>query len=170
MTTDTHKKELFEHLFKAYYRQLYHFALSRVGSNETAADMVNDVFCLLWERFDSIDTEAPLLPLLFTLTRNRCADHLRSTALMREKSVDISEMQLHDDNINDILEREAKINTIMKRIEQLPPQTRKVVNLCFLKNLKYKETAQQLDISVNTVKTLIRRALKSLRETGINDN
>lgn len=52
----------------------------------------------------------------------------------------------------------------MKSIELLPLQTRKVFNECFLKGRKYKDVAEELQISVNTVKTHITRALQFLRK------
>ena len=55
----------------------------------------------------------------------------------------------------------------MSAINQLPPQTRKVFEACFLHGKKYKEVAEEMDITINTVKTHISRALSFIRsKTG----
>lgn len=52
----------------------------------------------------------------------------------------------------------------MKAIEQLPPQGRAVFKKCFIENLSYKEAAEELNVSVNTIKTHVNHSLKRLRK------
>ena len=57
-----------------------------------------------------------------------------------------------------------KIN-LYKKIDLLPEQCKKVFLLCVLDDLKYKEAAEILNISVNTVKTQMKKAFKRLRSS-----
>lgn len=157
------KEPLFRHLFDTYYRRLYTFAYLRVKSRDDAADITNDVFCRLWERFDGFDFTKPVLPLLYTMTRNRCADHLRSKVVEPDASETAAWQKPFEDTMTEVLEREERIAGMMEALRQLPPSTRNVVELCFLKNKKYREAAEELGISINTVKTLLGRAMKFLR-------
>lgn len=164
------KKELFRKLFTTFYDRLYGFALSRVLCRDAAADITNEVFCRLWEQFDRLDFSTSPLPLLYTMTRNRCSDHLRQKTARPAGSDTDAENVLSEDTLAEVMERERRIVSMMNALEKLPPQTRRVVELCFLKNMKYREAAAELGISVNTVKTLLSRAMKFLRSGKTNDN
>ena len=56
------------------------------------------------------------------------------------------------------------IEAIRKAIEELPQKTRMVVMAVVVEGKKYKETAEELGVSVNTVKTLLSGGLKQLRQ------
>ena len=45
----------------------------------------------------------------------------------------------------------------------MPRQTRKIISLIFIQNMKYQEVADEMNISINTVKTLLRNGIKHLR-------
>jgi RNA polymerase sigma-70 factor (ECF subfamily) len=59
---------------------------------------------------------------------------------------------------------EPLINKIKLAIGNLPPQGRIVFEMYFIQNYSYKEVAEELDVSVNTVKTHISKSIKKLRE------
>jgi RNA polymerase sigma-70 factor (ECF subfamily) len=70
--------------------------------------------------------------------------------LMEEEPLDFS-----------TLEEEKK--KLFEQVEALPEKSKEVFKAIVLDNMKYKEVADHLDISVNTVKTHYARALKQLR-------
>jgi RNA polymerase sigma-70 factor (ECF subfamily) len=53
---------------------------------------------------------------------------------------------------------------VEKMLAQLPPQTRKILELCYLHRKKYAEVAEEMNISPDTVKKHVTKALKMLRE------
>ena len=60
---------------------------------------------------------------------------------------------------------EEEREKLYAEIEKLPEQCRKVFEAVVLRDMKYKEAAEYLDLSVNTVKTHLSRALKQLRSS-----
>ena len=64
-------------------------------------------------------------------------------------------------------DKEKQINKTFETIKKLSIQEQEVIKRIFFKRQKYKETAQELHISVNTVKTYLTRAIKHLREACI---
>ena len=60
-------------------------------------------------------------------------------------------------------EMEEEKERLYAEIEKLPEQCRKVFEAIVLKDMKYKEAAEQLNLSVNTIKTHLARAIKQLR-------
>ena len=62
------------------------------------------------------------------------------------------------------MEYELMIERLRQSVENLPGQTKVVFRMCFLDGKKYQEAADELMISINTVKTHINKALRLLRE------
>ncbi len=67
-------------------------------------------------------------------------------------------------NFEEIVIEENVHHRLYKAIEKLPEQGRKIFELSVLNGWKEKEITEDLNISLNTVKTHKKRALKSLRE------
>lgn len=155
-------KKSFETIFKESYRGLYLHALSFVREEEDAKDIVNDVFEYLWNHYDQIDISVSVNPLLYRLVRNRSLDFLRHEKTVEKFRVYQSFFSL--EQAEDYKEYEELIQKVMALIESMPPQTRMVFMKCFVERKKYKEAGDELNISVNTVKTHISKALRILRE------
>ena len=160
-------KEVFEQLFRENYVRLYYHALSFLNDEETAKDTVNDVFEKVWMNFEKIERSQSLLPLLYTLVRNHCVSQLRRR---KAKERFAFEWSLKKETINeDCMEYELLIERLRDSVGNLPGQTKTVFRKCFLEGRKYQEAANELAISINTVKTHISKALRILREEYSND-
>lgn len=61
-------------------------------------------------------------------------------------------------------EREERNKALLEKLKKLPPQELEVIRAVVMENKKYKEAAEELHISVNTLKTHLSRALKRLRK------
>ena len=156
-------KSEFEDSFKRFFKPLCFHAMSFVRDEDAARDIVHDVFLNVWMQRAKIDFTQPMLPYYLSLTRNRSInylDHLKVKARYEEK-----ELQNHPlSTETDYADHEELIRQIMSRINQLPGRCGEVMRLCFIECKKYKEVAEALNISVNTVKTHISLGLKILRE------
>lgn len=156
------KYTYFENVFRDYYPKLYFYALNLINEPEQAEDIAEDVFTQLWESFDYLITDSkPIAPLLYTLARNRCLDHLRHRDV-RNRYESLASHEALPQN-DDPADHQERIDRIMRCIRQLPPQTRRVFKACFIEGKKYKEVAEEMDITVNTVKTFVSRALSYIR-------
>ena len=155
-------KDEFEILFKENYNKLYVFAYNYLNDKEISEDVVNDAFEYVWRNYDNLKNNS-LVPVLFQQVRQRSFNYLRHNKIVEKyASVFIyTTSELEDTQENDDDER---INRIMMIINTLPPKTRKVLEECYFNQKKYSEVAQMLNISTNTVKKHIMKALSSLRE------
>lgn len=70
------------------------------------------------------------------------------------------------DSLQDEEELREKEKKAMEALEALPKQELAVVKAIILENKKYKEAAEELQISINTLKTHLSRALKHLRQNN----
>lgn len=160
-------KRHFEQLFRANYTRLYYHALNFLNDSEAAKDVVNDVFEYVWRHYDQYDFAVSVTPFLYTLVRNQAVSIIRHRKVeekYQQKSLLLDAAYEHE-----YAEHDELILRLRKAISDLPPQTQKVFKACFLEDKKYLEVADELDISVNTVKTHVKKALHILRETFADD-
>jgi len=157
-------KKQFENTFKEYFKLLCFHAMSFTGDENVAKDIVHDVFLSLWEHRVKVDFSRPILPYLLNLTRNRSIDYLKHQKVKSE----YQKRNVWTANLSDTgeeqREHERLIQEIIRRIDGLPGHCAEVMHLCFVDCKKYKEVAELLGISVNTVKTYVSMGLKILRE------
>ena len=72
-------------------------------------------------------------------------------------------MQCHDE-IEEEDDTEERLSAIRSALDDLSPRTRLVLQECYMQKKKYKEVAEELDISINAVKQHIVKALQSIRK------
>lgn len=152
-----------EDLFKSHFHQLYVHAYGWVRDEENAKDIVHDAFCYLWENYERYEKEDNhLLALLYTLVRSRSIDYLRHSQ-SRENYIQ-EQIEFDDSNRSDYDDYDDILARIMGAIRRFPPQTRRIFTECILHHKSYKEVGELLNISPLTVKTVMARAFKALRE------
>ena len=83
-------KPAFEQLFRSLFPGLVLFALKFVPDQDTAKEVVHNVFINLWEKRETVDTHISLKSYLFTSVRNRCLNYLRD-----QKKFDSDETLMH---------------------------------------------------------------------------
>lgn len=153
-------------LFEEHYAVLCHFAVQFVQDRFTAEALVGDVLFTLWERRDNLEIRDSVRSYLLRAVRNRCLNHLQS--FNNKKMSQLSsvaqeglEQVMKEDYQGRLLELEDELQ---KAVAQLPGNSRIVFEKSRVEQLKYEEIAQELGISVNTVKFHMKKALALLRE------
>ncbi|WP_085536129.1 RNA polymerase sigma-70 factor [Massilibacteroides vaginae] len=157
-------KDNFDKIYVLYYSRMHRFAKEYVLSDEDAENIVQDVFLLLWERKDVLDIRISLVSYLFSLVKNKCLDFIRHQhvvdAYKNDLSLKLSALEL----LNYTLSSEEDIERIViNAVERLPERCRLIFLKSRVEGKKYKEIAEELGISVNTVENQMSIALKKLR-------
>ena len=99
---------------------------------------------------------------MYRMVKNKSINHLRHQEVENKY---LSYAMLRNDQYDDYYkDYDSLLEKIRKAIEELPPQGKAVFKKCFIENLSYKEVAEELGVSVNTVKTHVSKSLKRLRE------
>lgn len=161
----------FELLFKEWYGKLCVFAMGYTRQKETAEDIVKDFFIQLWINREKLNIRNSLSGYLFRSVQNSCINYLeREKYLSKTKSLEelnwlnlkISE-PFSDDYVSGILFAKELDNQISCEIEKLPDACREIFKLSRFEGLSHKAISSKLNISENTIKVQIYRALKKLR-------
>ena len=158
----------FSILYERYYLPLYKKAYQRIPYKSRVEEIIQDVFVNLWVKAESLDTEGNVKAYLYATLRNKILHNLRTERnriFYMEKLKELkSKRKIKESHtLQDLYARETqeKINHV---IDQLSPQCRMAFKLSRFEQLSYKEIAQRMQISVNTVEKHISKALSILRE------
>lgn len=155
----------FESLFRYNFRPLCLYALHYVGDVDIAEDIVQECFMKLWERLEQGSSVDNRRAYLYMTVRNRSLDHLRRKGLPTESLKPNDTYGIIDDE--DAQERSEAEARLWTAIDSLPPKCREVFILSKRDGLKYEEIAEELDLSVNTVRNQISKALKMIKEGAV---
>lgn len=147
-------------LFERYYKPLVLFADSFLTDIHFSEDIVQDVFYdFIKHRSYRQVTPETLTAYLFRCVRNASLNRLRNRKIVM--NAELLKFEAAEEEAMTI--SPELIAAIRTTIEQLPEKTRKVIVSILIQGKKYKETAEELNISVNTVKTLLHHGIKQLR-------
>ena len=148
-------------LFERYYKPLVLFADSFLTDIHFSEDIVQDVFYdfIKHRSYRQIAPEA-LTTYLFRCIRNTCLNRLRNRKLVME--AELLKFEAAEEEAMTI--SPELIAAIRETIKQLPDKTRQVIVSILIQGKKYKETAEELNVSVNTLKTLLNYGVKQLRK------
>lgn len=162
----------FSQIYSIYFTKMIRFSQAYVIAEEDAENIVQDIFLYLWEHPDVFKTIYNMDAFLFTMLRNRCLTFLKHTLYVnkrkqplqtveeQELEMNLYSLQQFDESFFTLEEAETLINDV---IGKLPERCRKIFILSRIEGLKYKEIAEKLNISVNTVENQISIALRKLK-------
>lgn len=160
----------YQTLFHKYYPCLIFYATRLVGE-EDAEDVVQDVFLELWRRQESIEIGDQIQAFLYRAVYTRALNVLKHRnvesgycAAMEEINQRRAEFYQPDNNevIRRIEDRELR-KEIHDAINELPDKCKEVFKLSYLHDMKNKEIADALGVSLRTVEAHMYKALKFLR-------
>ena len=165
-------KKALEQLFGYYYPRLFSFSRSFLKMEEGVDDILQEVFIKIWENRKNIKTEETFNSYIFTITRNRLLNELRSR-LNKEKFRDkiikrsVAEEYLSFEQ-SEFSELKEKIEHI---IDELPGRQKEVFRLSRIEGLSYKEIADRLNFSEKTIEYHIHQSIsylkKKLKDLGL---
>ncbi len=157
-----------EYFFREYTDVLYYRALGFVKENSAAEDIVQEVFIRFWQLRKELKITDSVPGYLCKAVDHRCQDYLEHLKVRQryeasQRWEESEEMPEDEDEMNVLRER------LKQFIDSLPEKCREIFILACIEGLKYKQVAEKLDVSVNTVKTQLKSAYSKLR-SEFNEN
>ncbi|WP_343538191.1 sigma-70 family RNA polymerase sigma factor [Sphingobacterium thalpophilum] len=158
-----------EYYFNKYFLQLSVFAFPWVGSEEVAKDIVQDAFIVLMGRQDLLEKgEHVIKSFLYSSVKNLAMNIRRRNIVFDRVRNQINNDEPDDYDILDNLINAELIGTLHRELNELPEGCQRICRLIYIDGLKYDEVAQELNVSVNTVKTQRMRAINLLKRKFLN--
>jgi len=129
-----------------------------------AENIVQDVFVKLWEKREEWHVQSNVKSYLYTAVKNHSLNYIkREKSIVSVEEVSVNQMDEIPSPEESLIENEI-VQAVQVAIEKLPQQCRHVYQMKRYDGLTYSEIAEILNVSINTVKTHMKRALKSLHK------
>lgn len=149
-------------LFVRYYSRLCYYVYHLLMDKEDAEDVVQDLFLTLWNNRSKIEIEGNVSAYLYKMAKNLALNHIRTKANYRSLLENQGDaLSYYEENH---LESEEFRIILYDCINRLPGRCKEVLLLHRVKGLKQKEIADQLSISVKTIKNQIWSSLQRLKK------
>jgi RNA polymerase sigma-70 factor (ECF subfamily) len=158
------REMVFEKAFKEHFRALHAYAFTIIRDEEQAEEIVQNMFFKLWEKKEQIDEISSLKAYLYRATHNESLNYLKHTKVRAAYETYIKSSNSEGGDAVDTLSTKELQMKIDKALNELPEQCRTIFQMSRFEELKYREIAEQLNLSVKTVENQMGKALKVLRE------
>lgn len=168
--TSKTKKELFDKVYKDYFKLVKHFSQSYLGDDELARDTAQEVFVTLWNHMGHLE-EGKEKAYLLAITKNKCLNLLKHDKV---KGIHVHHIafQSKSDNLNLIALENTTTSVYRNEVEgilaatinKMPDIFASTFHLSRFKCLKNEEIAKKQGISIRTVEYRLQKATLILRK------
>lgn len=158
-------QQSYKHLYYYFYTPLIRFAKGFVRSEQSAEEIYSDIFMKLWDLGPALENIGNLKIYLYKSIKNASLNYLakyHKVSFINLEDADIDVLPEYNLPDKSLIQKEFQRNAALA-IKSLPPQTRLVYKLIKEEGFSYKEVSSFLNISVNTVESHMKTAIKKLR-------
>jgi len=169
--------EAFGKIFEAYYHKLLHYCIYRTMNVEIARDLVSETFFKALKNLWQFKwTGAPFSSWLYRIAINEIKMYYRHNKYepsSMEEAMEVfnmPELASHKDLEAEIMQAQEKLDEngdlarVNKVLGTLPEKYREVIILRFYQELKIEEIALMLNSKEGTIKSVLSRGIKMLKE------
>ncbi len=154
----------FEEVFKTHYKNLHAYAFTMLKDQDDAEEMVQQVFFKLWERSEYLSFSGPIAAYLYRAVHNESLNFLKHQKVKTSHQLHVAySMKNKSEQAHGKITSKELENKFREALNELPEQCRTVFQLSRFEDMKYKEIADRLNISIKTVENHMVKALKLLR-------
>ncbi|EDM34918.1 RNA polymerase ECF-type sigma factor [Pedobacter sp. BAL39] len=151
----------YELVFKKYYKMLVAKAYFILEDEMEAEDLVQNLFVTIWQKSHFLSVKTTIKAYLFGAVHNQCMMYIR------DKKVSDRRLNAYTDTLAVEEEQQEAEPDYAGQLDlifnDLPVQRQRVFKLVYMDNKKYKEAAEEMGLSVNSIKTHLKLAVKALR-------
>ena len=158
-------------LYATFNKDLIRFANTYLYDKDLAKDIVQESFVYIWENSEKISINISLKSYLYATVKNKCLNELKKLKVYDNAGLLDFMARMNSDHYEEIYSEkdEHKTYVIEKVIKELPKKMREIVRMKYFKEYSHSEIADELDISVNTVKTQLKRAKSKMLNKLVSD-
>jgi RNA polymerase sigma-70 factor (ECF subfamily) len=150
-------------LFERYFNRLCKFAFQFIKNIDLCEEAVSDIFLKIWLKRNDINITSSVSSYLYISVRNQCITYIKKNKQIFEK-LETAETQgkVSSENSDDFVCYEELVAEVESVLQKLPAKRQLIFRMNRFDGLKYKEIAEILNISVNTVQNQMTEAVKFL--------
>lgn len=154
----------FEDAFKMHFKALHAYAFTIVKEEVMAEEIVQNVFCKLWEKNSELVIQHSIKAYLYRSVHNESLNYLKHLKVRAAHEAYTLKQQQHSNDHPDPVSLRELQTRIDKALKELPEQCRTIFQMSRYEELKYSEIAHHLGLSIKTVENQMGKALRLLRQ------
>ncbi|GAA4780105.1 RNA polymerase sigma-70 factor [Olivibacter ginsenosidimutans] len=157
------KAAAYDALFLKYYKMLCVHAYFYLAEEEEAKELVQQFFVAFWEKGMYHHLEGDIKGYLYQAIKHKCLNRLRKW----ENEQKLAERVRAETIAAEEEDREVVENLyylLEQALHDLPMQRREALTMVYIQDKRYRDVAQEMGISINSLKTHLKLGLKNLRE------
>lgn len=170
------ERRAFELLVHRWQEPIYRFAWRYVRSTDEAMDIAQNTFMKAWSNIATLEDPGKFGAWLYRICRHQCLDHLKSGHRQRitamsglgmtesDAMVEQSLPAVEGDGPHDRLETSQRNQMLHEALDNIPEEQKMIIILKEYEGLKFREIADILELSENTVKSRLYYGLSALRK------
>ena len=157
-------EEAFTLLYHEYSGPMYYNVLKMVKDETLTEEIVQDIFTKIWQKREALNIEVSFASYIYRVAQNSVIDSFRKLSRNRELMAKFKKLSScnYQHVEEEVCFKESDL-LLQKAINTLPPQQKKVYQLCELEGCTYKDTAFRMDIGHQTVKEYLSKARLTVR-------
>ena len=153
----------FQKLYDLMFSPLCGFGRKYLDNTLLLEDFVQESFISFWNKRTGFNDLPSIKSYLYTSVKNSCLNHIKHQEVKRKNEPGIIQKIESDYFHSHAVIEEETFNLLHEEIKNLPKSSQKIMLLA-LNGMKNPEIADELGISVNSVKTLKRNSYTKIRE------
>jgi RNA polymerase sigma-70 factor (ECF subfamily) len=158
------KENQFLESYDLYADAIFRFAFFQVSDNETARDIVQDVFMETWKYLVDGREIENIRAFLYRVARNRVIDHYRKHKSQSLDAIQESGADFGDERTGEVSEAKMEALQMLRLLEQVDKKYREPVLLRYMEGMGVKEIAEILEETENNTSVLIHRGIEQLKK------
>lgn len=154
------EKQAFTYLYDHYSGALYGIIYKILRNEETAADVMQEVFVKIWRKINDYDpARGRLFTWMMNIARNSSIDQLR------KEKYPLDDLEDHLQAVDQRTHYQPNTHTLDLRdlMQKLKPERQILLDMVYLQGYTQEEAAAKLEMPLGTVKSRIRSALQDLK-------
>lgn len=156
--------QAFEVLFKTHYKALHAYALAILKDEDLAEEIVQSMFLKFWEKRELLNIQSSPKAYLYKCVYNDSLNHLKHEKIKyKHQEYSQQTMNIYQEPASAKVELSELERQLRKALNELPEQCRTIFQMSRFEELKYREIADQLGLSIKTVENQMGKALRVLR-------
>ena len=155
----------FNLLMEKYQEKVYWVIRRMVIDHESSDDIAQETFVKVWKNLDKFKGESKLYTWIYRIATNEALTHLRKKKRRFFLSIGDIENELMSTLEADIYYSGDVIQLkLQKAILTLPEKQRLVFNMKYFEELKFREIAEVLEVTVGSLKAQYHHAVKKIEK------
>ncbi len=150
--------------------RVFNYALCYSNDHYFANEVVQKTFIQVFEKIDQLKEPAKLQAWVYKIASNNCRSEGRSRARLRMSPPEDIPQFVDENTPAKKYEQQERISAVKKLLQRIPPSQRQVIIMKEYEGLKFREIAEILGESENTIKSRMYYGLDAMKKILISEN